>query len=79
MVVHRYSIFEEKITNEYDVNSVLIAAETFALAQLILPAFLNFYFEEKFGEFSNALYGEYLAQAFANKISYFKQNEPEDE
>ena len=77
--VHRHSIFEEKITNEYDVNSVLIATEPFALAQLILPAFLNLYFDPKFGEFSNALYGEYLAQAFANKISYFKQNETEDE
>ena len=31
-----------------------------------------------FGSFDNALYGEYLALAFEDKISYFKQTENND-
>ncbi len=78
-VFYRYSIFEERILAEYGSNSLLQVAETFALSENWLSTGMNSLFQTQFGAFDNATYGEYIAQAFANKISYYKQTEPEEE
>ncbi|MBQ6638128.1 MAG: hypothetical protein IJH82_05685 [Lachnospiraceae bacterium] len=78
-VFYRYSIFEERILAEYGSNSFLQVAETFALSENWLSTGMNSLFQTQFGVFDHATYGEYIAQAFANKISYYKQTEPEEE
>ena len=76
---HRYSKFEEKLLDDFLGNSVCDIAEIFAESEYRLINVLNLFFAELFGGFNHLLYGGYLAQAFANKISFFKQNEPEEE
>ncbi|MCR4686512.1 MAG: DUF1906 domain-containing protein [Lachnospiraceae bacterium] len=77
--VHRYSIFEEKILDEFPENSFYMIAEIIAMSEYRLTNLLNVFFGNMFGGFNHLLYGEYLAQAVANKISYFKQNEPDED
>ncbi len=77
-VSQRYSKFEEKLLAEYNENSIYDVAYIFTCPDSIVASVMNDIFTSMFGSFDNALYGEYLALAFEDKISYFKQTENND-
>ena len=59
-------------------DTIYDVATKFTCAESIIASTLDVFFAYVFGSFNNSLYGEYLATAFDDKISYFKQTEPSE-
>lgn len=72
----RYSLFEDKILSEFDETSLFSLAKKFACLEGLTVKAMNLFFKSNFGSFDNSEYGEALATAFAEKIAYFKSQEP---
>lgn len=74
--VKRYSIFENKLLAEFDETSLYKVAKKFTCLEGLTVKAMNLFFESNFGSFDNSEYGDELATAFADKISYFISQEP---
>lgn len=61
----RFSIFKEKLLEQYEVNNLYAVAERFTKEELGL---LSMVFEEAFGNFNGPQYGEILALAFEEEM-----------
>lgn len=73
--VKRYSTFESKLLSEFDEVSLYNVAKIFTCLEGLTVNAMNLFFESKFGTFDNSEYGDELATAFADKISYYKSQE----
>lgn len=74
--VKRYSVFENKLLAEFDETSLYKVAKKFTCLEGLTVKAMNLFFESNFGSFDNSEYGDELATAFADKISYFISQEP---
>ena len=74
--VKRYSAFETNLLEEFDETSLLNVAKKFTCLEGLTVSAMNMFFKLKFGSFDNSKYGDALATAFADKIAYFKSQEP---
>lgn len=72
----RYSLFEDNLLSEFEETSLYNVAKKFTCLEGLTVKAMNLFFESKFGSFDNSEYGDELATAFADKIAYFKSQEP---
>lgn len=72
----RYSTFEERLLSEFEETSLFNVAKKFTCLEGLTVKAMNLFFEAQFGSFDNSEYGGKIATAFADKISYFKSQEP---
>lgn len=71
----RYSNFERNLLDEFGTSSLYETASLFTQLQKLPTKAMNLYFKDQFGSFDNEAYGAYLANGFALKILYLKNQE----